>query len=299
MRAPTLTLGQSDSNECLVGTPTPRRIAFNPSRSDDSVGRGTPNQLASPVQPPLHMQQSQASLASTLQYKPASPAPTACDGPSGTPVTVSSDVLLPDNQLGDSQLYPSTPTSTTRPAVAPEPSPKQATSTTVLSPQQVVNTTPPPPPPPTPPPTPEPSQTALQATEQTQPSTQQSSTPAPEQTTQSSSSASTAPDAKPAVELEGTMYTDGTYWKILDCIGIMLWDSLLNWFDPNSFYMYSKRSLSTLPLNKVSTHISHVLGEWIVIHTCAYHINLWAYCMYMQAYYLHVSIFEKMKSMTA
>ena len=156
LRAPTLTLGQSE--ECLAGTPTPRRIAFNSTGSDASLGSGTPNQLASPVQPPLHMQQSQASLASTLQYKPASPAPTANETISGTPVTVSSDVLLPDNQLGDSQLYPRTPTLTPEPAVASPPSTEQAADTPP----------PPPPQPPAAPPMPEPEtpQATPQATQQ-------------------------------------------------------------------------------------------------------------------------------------
>ena len=232
LRAPTLTLGQSE--ECLAGTPTPRRIAFNSTGSDASLGSGTPNQLASPVQPPLHMQQSQASLASTLQYKPASPAPTANETISGTPVTVSSDVLLPDNQLGDSQLYPRTPTLTPEPAVASPPSTEQAADTPP----------PPPPQPPAAPPMPEPEtpQATPQATQQSQPPTHPSPTPAPKQSGQSSGSAAsgsassgsapTASGATPAFEPEGSMYTDGTYWKTLDCIGVMLWDSLLNWFNP-------------------------------------------------------------------
>ena len=228
LRAPTLTLGQTDSQECLPGSPTPRRIAFQHTDSDASVGSGDPNKLASPVQPPLHAQQSQASLASTMQYRPASPAPTTIDAISGTPVTVSSDVLLPDNQLGDSQLYPPTPASTSKPAVAPPPSTEQAANT-------------PAPAPPPPPPTPDTPQTALalqetQQSELSQRSTEPSPTPPPQQCTQSSGSAPTASGDTPTCEPEGTMYTDGTYWKTLNCIGVMLWDSLLNWCSPYDAY---------------------------------------------------------------
>ena len=233
LRQKTLTLGESSSKETLASEPSPRRLGFTPQSSTDSLGSPV---MASPVQPALNTLPSQLSMASTLEYaKPTHPA----HMPSPAPTTL--DPLTPqqpDNQLGDSQILQ------TGLDMAPHVgSHGQQSQASVTLQQQ----TPPQASMAAPPSAPTPSPFAAPSPEQSQ----QASTPAPpsqapeqniEQATQASPASAPAvpapaiaPKQAPKEEgnsststggstmhaqhdaLEGTMYTDGTYWKIPDC----------------------------------------------------------------------------------
>ena len=160
------TVMQPASQECLVGSPpAPRQLAFSPLASNASLQSVEDVRMASPVQPNLlHTQVTQASLASTQAYpvppqrvepapsgKPAEPpASKALEPPTPKAVPPMMDLsspaptlmdpatpqqqyqMFPDNQLGDSQLYPAdpppTPSETPAPASAPAaPSPTAPT----------------------------------------------------------------------------------------------------------------------------------------------------------------------------
>ena len=180
MRQRTLTLGQSDSMECLGDEVTPRRMNFTPGSSQAS--------LASPVGPP-----------------PVTPPPKACTSPAPTTLdyqlgtfSVSSQLspIPPDNQLGDTQLNPPTPPFCSPPAPG---SIDPHARSQALTPEGSLPQT-------------------LTSSLQLAQATPHAATPqaTPPQTVTNQSTASSSGGGTDAPELEGTMYTDGTYWKTLD-----------------------------------------------------------------------------------
>lgn len=234
MRQKTLTLGQTDSTECLGSeNPTPRRIAFTPGQTQSSLAR-----MASPVKPNLNAletQQSQATLAyeptaslpatvpaslpaTVLASLPATPAPpqaalappaAAFSMPAAVsppPTVLDSEsvassppqVLQPENQLGDSWVNP--PRSSSWEALStPHSSPPSATEPGSLVPESS-----------------QPQPTTVQdASTQHVPS--QAPSPAPETSTPAERPPPAAANNTGDGEMTGTMYTDGTYWKRLRC----------------------------------------------------------------------------------
>lgn len=205
LRQKTLTLGESSSKETLASEPSPRRLGFTPQSSTGSLGSPV---MASPVQPALNTLPSHLSMASTLQYSKPSPAPTTLD-----PMTPQQ----PDNQLGDSQIVQ------TAVDLAPHGQQSQASVTLQqqTQPQESMAA------PPAAPPSQAPEQNIEQAT-QASPASAPASAPAvpapaiaPKQAPKEEGNSSTSTGGSSMHEqhdaLEGTMYTDGTYWKIPDC----------------------------------------------------------------------------------
>ena len=270
MRQRTLTLGESSSQEAL--DPSPRRIAFTPAQSNASLG--------SP--PPLNAQPSQQSL-STLNYEQQHHQPVALSSsPAPTTLDVQTPRQLPDNQLGDSSLYPETPTSQAAPAAPPATPSQQMPQQSPKSPD---------PPLPTPPPANTPPQESQQSAPQGSPPQQASvpppagspPAPAPNASQQGhGSSASNSDGNGTAPEMVGTMYTDGTYWKLLGCMWLLaggpasctIWGTILGtylnivgyiWMQFISKHDVQKRGYFTT-WNDLSSLVSLWFHTWLTLY---------------------------------